>query len=193
MTSGRAAGAIIAIAFIHNLLRRHPSCSVLVHRPKTSLLPKTDTAAAAAPAQDSTHNFSKSSHQTATSLTNGVHVSLPVSQQATLASVKPGVMQNGLSGHAESDSDDGISATSAAAKEGVADGKPAAEAGNRQKDSIDAVPDAVDGEDVFDEQEVDPAKSRAIESSLWEVESLRQHSYHTVSIPAHSLKEWLSL
>ncbi len=39
--------------------------------------------------------------------------------------------------------------------------------------------DAV-GQDVFDERETDPAKCRAIESSLWELESLRQHYYHTV-------------
>lgn len=36
------------------------------------------------------------------------------------------------------------------------------------------------GEDVFDETELDPAKCRAIESSLWELESLRHHYYHTV-------------
>ncbi len=27
------AGALIAIAFIHNILRRHPSCAVLLHNP----------------------------------------------------------------------------------------------------------------------------------------------------------------
>ena len=37
------------------------------------------------------------------------------------------------------------------------------------------------GEDVFDESELDPAKCRAIESSLWELESLRHHYYHVVS------------
>lgn len=36
------------------------------------------------------------------------------------------------------------------------------------------------GQDVFDENEVDPAKCRAIESSLWELESLRHHYYHAV-------------
>lgn len=41
------------------------------------------------------------------------------------------------------------------------------------------------GQDVFDEDEADPAKCRAIESSLWELESLRHHYYHAVSyIPA---------
>lgn len=38
------------------------------------------------------------------------------------------------------------------------------------------------GEDVYDEAQLDPVKSRAIESSLWEIESLRQHYYHTVSL-----------
>ena len=37
------------------------------------------------------------------------------------------------------------------------------------------------GQDVFDEHEADPAKCRAIESSLWELESLRHHWYHAVS------------
>ncbi len=37
------------------------------------------------------------------------------------------------------------------------------------------------GQDVFDEHEADPAKCRAIESSLWELESLRHHYYHAVS------------
>ena len=31
--SAPPAGAMIAIGFIHNLIRRHPSCMVLLHRP----------------------------------------------------------------------------------------------------------------------------------------------------------------
>ncbi len=37
------------------------------------------------------------------------------------------------------------------------------------------------GQDVFDGDEADPAKCRAIESSLWELESLKHHYYHAVS------------
>ena len=44
-----------------------------------------------------------------------------------------------------------------------------------------------DGQDVFDEHEADPAKCRAIESSLWELESLRHHYYHAVSYMLKSL------
>lgn len=42
------------------------------------------------------------------------------------------------------------------------------------------------GEDVFDETELDPANCRAIESSLWELESLRHHYYHTVRCLDHT-------
>ena len=46
------------------------------------------------------------------------------------------------------------------------------------------------GEDVFDETELDPAKCRAIESSLWELESLRHHYYHTVRRLEHLESHW---
>ena len=72
-----AAGALVCLAFVHNLLRRHPACNVLLNRPRLS-----------------------------SSAANGT-----------------------VSEHA----------------------------------------------DVFLGEEGDPVKSRAIESSLWEVESLRNH------------------
>ncbi len=42
------AGAMIAIAFVHNLLRRHPACTVLLHRPLPSAPGHADARAAAA-------------------------------------------------------------------------------------------------------------------------------------------------
>ncbi|WIA11201.1 hypothetical protein OEZ85_011328 [Tetradesmus obliquus] len=77
------AGAMLALGFIHNIIRRHPSCMVLLHKP----------AAAAA-------------------------------------------------GGGDEDSDEAAAAA---------------------------------GRDVYDEAQPDPAKSRAVESSLWELAALRNH------------------
>ena len=41
-----AAGAMIAIAFVHNLLRRHPACTVLLHQPQPSAPVHADASAA---------------------------------------------------------------------------------------------------------------------------------------------------
>ncbi len=43
----RSAGAMIAIAFVHNLLRRHPACTVLLHRPIPAAARSTDAGTAA--------------------------------------------------------------------------------------------------------------------------------------------------
>lgn len=75
--SAPPAGAMLAIAFIHNLIRRHPSCILLLHKP---------------------------------------HKSGPM---------------NG--------------------------------------------PDGTPGQDVYKENEAMPADSRAVESSLWEIQALREH------------------
>lgn len=43
------------------------------------------------------------------------------------------------------------------------------------------------GEDVFDELEDDPAKTNALDSSLWELKALRNHHYPEVSRQANSI------
>jgi hypothetical protein len=43
-----SAGAMIAIAFVHNLLRRHPACTVLLHRPTPVAARSSDASTAAA-------------------------------------------------------------------------------------------------------------------------------------------------
>jgi hypothetical protein len=88
------AGAMIAIAFIHNLLRRHPALYVMIHNPHVA------SAAQAAQNGDETAG-------------GDPPASLPVAGGA--------------------------------------------------------------GVDPYNEAEADPAKSRAVESSLWEVEALRNH------------------
>lgn len=93
--SAPPAGALLCLAFVHNIVRRHPACMVLLHRP---------TAGGAGGAA---------------------------------AAAAGGSSSNG-----------GSAAASAAASAGV---------------------------DVYDASEADPAKSRAVESSLWEVDALRNH------------------
>jgi U3 small nucleolar RNA-associated protein 19 len=94
--SAPPAGAMLALAFVHNIVRRHPACMCLLHKPPS--------AAAAA--------------------------------------------GSGGGGGAEGN---GAAAAAAAS-------------------ASDAV-----GVDVYDASEPDPAKSRAVESSLWEVAALRNH------------------
>lgn len=84
------AGAVLALGFIHNIIRRHPACMVMLHK--------------------------------------------PLQQQ-------PATGDDGDSG--------GSSKASAAA--------------------------VGSGLDVYDEAEADPARSRAVESSLWELAALRNH------------------
>ncbi|KAK9861260.1 hypothetical protein WJX84_003568 [Apatococcus fuscideae] len=100
------AGAITCTGFVHNLLRRHPACQILLHRPSAGAGAKPATAPPAKP---------------------------PGQADAT----DPGLTANGS--------------------------PPAAAA---------AVPA---GHDPYDESEPDPARSQALGSSLWEVESLRDH------------------
>ncbi|PNH03715.1 Nucleolar complex protein 4 [Tetrabaena socialis] len=107
------AGALIAIAFIHNLIRRHPALAVLLHAPASS--------AAADEAEP-----------------------------ALEAEVEGG------------------------------EGEPAAGGRGRSRGG-GAAGGAGAGADVYEEQELDPAKSRAVESSLWEVEALRCHYCPQVS------------
>ena len=100
------AGAMICIGFIHNLLRRHPACTCLLHQP---------------------------------------HPAPPQLQPAqTLANAS-----------GEADADAGAQAQSSAEEVPVATGDV--------------------GVDVYDADADDPAESRAIESSLWELTALRRH------------------
>lgn len=91
------AGAMLALAFIHNLVRRHPACSVLLHNPDAQ-----------------------------------------------------------------------------AAGTGADKGKGKGSKGGKGKQQAQ-------GADPFLEHEQDPANTRAVESSLWEVEALREHYCPQVS------------
>ncbi|GIL60600.1 hypothetical protein Vafri_15126 [Volvox africanus] len=105
------AGAMIAIAFTHNLLRRHPALNVMLHKPNPSSGPNPSTVPSS----------------------NGAAASAALATQQSREGAKP---IPSLSGP---------------------------------------------GVDPYDEMEADPAKSRAVESSLWEVEALRNHYCPQVS------------
>ena len=92
--SAPPSGALAAIAFIHNLIRRHPACMVLLHNPSAAAATTAATAAAGSSAPD---------------------VAVAATASGAVAAV------------------------------------------------------ASTGQDVFDLYEPDPSKSRAVESSLWEL------------------------
>ena len=114
MSCWGAAGAITCTGFIHNILRRHPACQVLLHRPLAQ---------------------------------GAAHLSV-TSNGETPSTAAPAIQ-------------------SAAAAQPLANGHSV---------PASAQPDAPQpGRDPYDENEPDPAKSQALASSLWEVESLREH------------------
>lgn len=107
------------MAFMHNLLRRHSACNVLLNRPH-----------GAAP------SLTKASERQATPNLDVASVAGPDT---------PDLAQH----------EDLLSLAQLAAH--------------------------TDGHDVYNLREHDPALSRAVESSLWEVEALRSHYYHQVA------------
>ena len=96
------------------------------------------------------------------------------------------VGQNGLpdasmNGHLHSATDAASSDAEAADNESADNGSQVLNGSSVVASASPAISVAAGaGEDVFDEGEVDPAKCQAIESSLWELESLRHHYHHTV-------------
>ena len=97
-----SAGALLSLAFVHNIIRRHPACMVLLHKPSTA----------------------------------------------------------------------------------------AAAAGSNAGDTTAAAAAAAAGVDVYDPSEADPGKSRAVESSLWEIEALRNHASPQVREGGHVFCFW---
>ena len=157
---------MIAIAFIHNLLRRHPSCSVLVNKaatvPSASAAsgPSVQAQPTAVPSATHPSIDGDANNNTVCALTNGdIHDSSDANSSAQSI-----------------DSSDKEAADVAADTAQAACGPfEETDGGARVQYAVSA------GQDVFDEHETDPAKCRAIESSLWELDSLRHHYYHTVS------------
>jgi U3 small nucleolar RNA-associated protein 19 len=114
------AGALLSIAFVHNIIRRHPACMVMLHKP------------------------------TAAGGSNGAAAA-------------------------------GSNGSSAAATAGSNGSSAAATAGSNGSSAAATAGSNAAGVDVYDPSEPDPAKSRAVESSLWELEALRNHYSPQVS------------
>ena len=105
--SSSPAGSLVALAFVHNIIRRHPACLQMLHRPPRA------------------------------SATNTA----------------------------------GLGSAGAS----KINGQPSGEDGQEQALLV------YSGLGVYDPAEPDPAQSRAIESSLWELEALRVHAMPSVS------------
>lgn len=110
------AGAMLCIAFVHNIIRRHPSCMVLLHKPLKGR---------------------------------------PAGAAGGGGGGGPGQVEPLLLDMEEPQPSQAAAAAAVTA-EGV-------------------------GADPYDETQLDPAASRAVESSLWEVEALRHHACPQVS------------
>ena len=151
---------MIAIAFVHNLLRRHPSCNILLHRPAAT------SALAGGSAADRPDG---SAELAATSVQKQLDSTQDAVQNGH-ADRLPG--QPAEAGAREGGSQQGEKPRSTAQQPRASD---AGREGSQQ--------DRPSGVDVYIASEEDPAESRAIESSLWEIESLRNHYCPQVSGP----------
>lgn len=148
-----AAGAMIAIAFIHNLVRRHPSCMVLLHKPQKGLQLQQNAQQPAAPASDP-----KKSHAEP----NG----------DTIIDSKPAPHAHSNGDVAQATGEDNATAQLHHGSQATAHN--AVSATHATSSAIAVISSSV-GFDVYDESEPDPAASRAVESSLWEIQALRHH------------------
>ncbi len=177
------AGAMTATAFVHNLLRRHPACTVLLHAPSSTAAVAQAPSAAATERIDAADTRQDApaalmSKQPAAS-SRGLD---PVEEKAAKRrkkapereSVQPGSDSVGRRHLAASSESVQAPCNGASAAE-------AEEQGVQAQGSASGLQQMTAGVDVYSVTEDDPAKSRAIESSLWEVEALRNHYYPQVS------------
>lgn len=146
------AGALLALAFMHNVVRRHPATMQLLHRPPRGGL--AGVAGAAAPPPPA-----------------APQPLLPLPPEVAGGGSSAALRANGAASPGEDDD------APAAAAVGVAAGpeagqspQPAEQAAQQQQQGP-----VWQGHDVYDFREPDPGRSRALESSLWELEALRQH------------------
>jgi hypothetical protein len=193
---------MIAIAFVHNLLRRHPSCTVLLHRSSPSAPTaashargqQTGDEAAAEPVQaPSTPSQEHRTENGAASINTeeqAVRQRSHTSQDANHRSGAEAGQWAGAAGHVDSEQGQQShrSASHAPAAGANPEAAPAAGPGSGQAAAVNGGSGHTEsstgrgkgaslqpGEDPYLEDEGDPAQSRAVESSLWEMETLRNH------------------
>lgn len=142
---------MIAIAFVHNLLRRHPSCNVLLHKPYV-----------------------------AASVGAGAVTTTPQPTSATA------IGSASAAGNTEKRPEEAEHTERPDASKGQEDGSSQQEGNVQVAGQAGGLPI---GQDPYNVIEEDPAASRAIESSLWELDSLRD-SYcpqvHTQACALHT-------
>lgn len=174
------AGAAISIAFIHNLLRRHPACNVLLNRP-----PAPGSAAdplAGPPPIDG----EEAAEAEDVGIAEGEGAQAQTGNVASHSSgsedeeddAKTAGMVGEMNGHAHHSTNGHAGSPSVSEEQNVELAEKSAAAADEavSTEQVASASSAVKiGEDVFREDEQDPSKSRALESSLWEVASLRNH------------------
>ncbi|MEW5302980.1 MAG: hypothetical protein WDW36_005713 [Sanguina aurantia] len=152
------AGAVLSIAFIHNLLRRHPACMVMVHKPSagTGDAP-TPAAAAAGTSSSSSGGHARAGGEDEDDFAVEVEETEPKPSSAGSAVTANGGSSSSKQGSKKQEARGVRGGGGAVAQQG-----PQLSPGGA-------------GEDVYNDGEGDPALSRAVESSLWELTALRQH------------------
>lgn len=133
------AGALLALGFMHNVVRRHPATMQLLHRPPRGGLAAVGAAAAGA-------------------------APTPAPAPQPLLPLPPQVVGGQPAAAAQQQQQ----------PEAAAEAAPAANGGTAAAAQRPLGP-VWQGQDVYDYAEPDPAASRALESSLWELEALRCH------------------
>lgn len=174
------AGAAISIAFIHNLLRRHPACNVLLNRPPA---PGSAADPLAGPPPIDGEGAVKAEDAGAVE-GGGAQAQIGNVESHSSGSedeeggTKPAGVVGEMNGHAHHATNGHMGSTSESEEQNVELAEKSAAGADEaaSTEQVVSAPSAVKiGEDVFREDEQDPSKSRALESSLWEVASLRNH------------------
>lgn len=163
MLQGSPAAALICLGFMHNIIRRHAACMQLLHRPPrggltavAALMAEAEEAGGDASAGPSSGEGAVGGEGTAAT-TNG-------------AAAANGTAAPGRRHHTQQQQHQGDDRS-----QQQADQEQQQEQGQQQVAAV------YRGQDPYDPSEPDPGRSRAIESSLWELEALRRHACPAVS------------
>lgn len=183
-----AAGAMICLAFIHNLLRRHPATTQMLHRPPAQPKEGAATAEAAADAEVPATPAPAAGESAAVDAAAPRGSAIRIAGQPTRIGDGPTpelpsgrsegtAVPSGANGLADGTCGSSIDASSDGEDKAAAGQPAAAAAAAQQQGQQEAAASAAahPGVDVFDEGEPDPGRCRALESSLWEVAALRSH------------------
>jgi U3 small nucleolar RNA-associated protein 19 len=189
--SSSPAGAMLSLAFVHNLIRRHPSLMVLMHKPLSAQQQEQhqqqlERLAAAQQQQEQQEEGDAGAADAGAAAPAAPAVAAAADKAAN------GHAANGHAGHSSSSSSSSSSSDEESSSDDEApqqrgrangNGTQAQQAQQRgkQRQQQQAQQEALLGSDPFDPSEEDPVKSRAVESSLWELTALKEHYSPQVS------------